>query len=134
MSFSPRLVPPQQSKIAVGERGAISCVLRWTFQIAELTTTRHGPRPTRNLGTERARKIERNLQLGTGWMDRDHSNEAAAATPGDGGRTERALKLYASVEKLPQAVRKTIDQLINLFEAGQKKAKRRKKKSDPPKR
>lgn len=92
-----------------------------------------GPRPTRNLGAQLARKIERNLQLGAGWMDRDHLNETAGATPGDGGRTERALKFYASVERLPQAARRTIDGIISLFEAGPKKAKR-KKKPEPPKR
>jgi hypothetical protein len=93
-----------------------------------------GLRPTRNLGPQLARKIERNLQLGAGWMDRDRSNSAAGATPSDGGRTERALKYYASIEKLPEAVRKTIDELIVLFEAGQKKTKRKKKKSESPKR
>ena len=93
-----------------------------------------GPRRTRNLGSRLARKIEHNLNLGAGWMDRDHSTEAGSATPGDGGRVERALRFYDSVEKLPPKALKALEQFINLLHTEQKKTKRRKKKSDSLKR
>lgn len=93
-----------------------------------------GPRRTRNLGSGRARKIERNLNLEAGWMDRDHSNEAAGATPGSGGRTERALKFYSSVEKLSPQARDALERFIEVLHADQKRTKRRKKKSDSAKR
>ena len=92
-----------------------------------------GPRRTRNLGPQMARRIERNLGLEKGWMDRDHSTEAARATPG-GERTEHALKFYSVVEKLPPEAREALERFIELLCAEQKKTKRRKKKSDSLKR
>jgi hypothetical protein len=71
--------------------------------------------------------------LEKGWMDRDHSTEAARATPG-GERTEHALKFYSVVEKLPPEAHEALERFIELLCAEQKKTKRRKKKSDSLKR
>jgi len=89
-----------------------------------------GPKRTRNLGPHRARTIERHLNLEAGWMDRDHSTEAAGAAPGDGGRTERALEFYSVVEKLPPEALNKLKEFIELLRTDQKKGKRRRKRSD----
>jgi hypothetical protein len=61
-----------------------------------------GPRRTRNLGSQLARKIERNLGLEDGWLDRDHSTEAPSAPAYNWGRPETR----DAVERLVDALQR----------------------------
>ena len=71
-----------------------------------------GPKGTRNLGPGLARRIEQGLGLERGWMDRDHST-APDTEPVPGGRTERALRAYSIIERLPPDIRQLADSFID---------------------
>jgi hypothetical protein len=67
-------------------------------------------------------------------MDQDHSTKETSVPPGKGGRTERALKFYDSVEKLSPEARDALERFIESLHASQKKANGRKRKPDSAKR
>lgn len=76
------------------------------------------PRPTRSLGSYLARRTERSLNLEAGWVDRDHPIEPVDVPCGRRGRTERALELYASFERLSPKERGAVELLIEKLRAG----------------
>jgi hypothetical protein len=90
-----------------------------------------GPKGTRNLGPGLARRIERELGLERGWMDRDHA-VAPDTDPVPGGRTERALLAYSIIERLPPDIRQLADHFIDALtepeKAKPKPRQRRRKK------
>lgn len=82
------------------------------FESPTILSQVSGKSPSRNIGSNLARRIERGLKLSRGWLDTDHSAPTdLSGLPTD--RAERARKVVQLLDQLPDGARVAAEQLID---------------------
>lgn len=71
-----------------------------------------GKTPSRNIGPNLARRIEKALKLSKGWLDTDHSAPADLSGLSN-EKAERARRVVQLLDQLPDGARVAAEQLID---------------------